>query len=236
MANRCSDIATGTPGSSGVARAASTISRSMPLDAARRSTTMPEGERRRAMAMLWRSRCDALRSSRPERVSTTRDLAALRAHVDTALADRVGHAGAPLAHARERSRSARSDGDSSRTNDPRPIDATTKPTFVDGGFPLNGRARRSWSRLAASRTPRTFAQGRRDAEEIACPWAQLIWIFDLLAESHCANVFSSGFSSRENATSRAPQNSFSKSRLYWNMLARSSAPGKPNVRYTSGGT
>ena len=51
-----------------------------------------------------------------------------------------------------------------------------------------------------------------------------------LADSHCANVWSFGFSEREKARSRSAQYSFSKSALYWNMLPRSSAPGKPNVR------
>ena len=37
-------------------------------------------------------------------------------------------------------------------------------------------------------------------------------------------------SARDSVRSRALQYSVSKSRLYWNMLARSSAPGKPNVR------
>ena len=55
-------------------------------------------------------------------------------------------------------------------------------------------------------------------------------IWSLLAPSHCANVWSLGLRARDNARSRAPQNSASKSRLNWNMLARSSAPGNPKVR------
>ena len=50
------------------------------------------------------------------------------------------------------------------------------------------------------------------------------------ASSHCANVCSCGLSEREKARSRWAQYSFSKSHLYWNMLPRSSAPGKPNFR------
>lgn len=36
--------------------------------------------------------------------------------------------------------------------------------------------------------------------------------------------------------SRAAQYSASKSCLYWNILPRSSAPGKPKLRYVAGGT
>ena len=46
------------------------------------------------------------------------------------------------------------------------------------------------------------------------------------SSSDCSN----GFSERDTATSRAAQNASEKSRLNWNMFARSSAPGNPNVR------
>ena len=44
--------------------------------------------------------------------------------------------------------------------------------------------------------------------------AQPMGMRDLLTDNHLAKVWSSGFKDRENARSRAPQNSFSKSRLY----------------------
>jgi ATP-dependent RNA helicase RhlE len=47
--------------------------------------------------------------------------------------------------------------------------------------------------------------------------------------SHCSNVCISGLSARATETSRALQNDSLKSRLNWNMLPRSSAPGKPKL-------
>ena len=41
---------------------------------------------------------------------------------------------------------------------------------------------------------------------------------------------SDGFSARVASTGRAPRKSSSKSRLNWNMLPRSSAPGNPKPR------
>src|SRR5258706_1240222 len=53
--------------------------------------------------------------------------------------------------------------------------------------------------------------------------------------SHWSNVWSDGLSDRDRFRSRAPANSAAKSRLNWNMFPRSSAPGNPKLRKTSGG-
>ncbi len=51
-----------------------------------------------------------------------------------------------------------------------------------------------------------------------------------LSASQASNVCIEGRSSREKLISRLPQKTSWKSRLNWNMLPRSSAPGKPNPR------
>ena len=51
-----------------------------------------------------------------------------------------------------------------------------------------------------------------------------------LAASHCSKFISAGLSLRVASTLRGARKAVSKSRLNWNMLPRSSAPGKPNPR------
>jgi len=55
-------------------------------------------------------------------------------------------------------------------------------------------------------------------------------MFAALSLSQVRNVCSRGFSVRAIAGSRAAQKTALKSRLNWNMLPRSSAPGKPKLR------
>ena len=74
------------------------------------------------------------------------------------------------------------------------------------------------------------SSGRRCSATSRSSGPQESGMRSLFAASHCANVCSCGLSERENARSRAPQYSFSNSALYWNMLPRSSAPGKPKPR------
>ena len=58
----------------------------------------------------------------------------------------------------------------------------------------------------------------------------------LFALSQLSNPCNAGFKRLEKSTLRAPQYACSKSRLMWNIFPISSAPGKPKLRYTSGGT
>lgn len=86
------------------------------------------------------------------------------------------------------------------------------------------------------RVPRSRLRLPRPSPSSPPGSTQPIGICALWRASQVANVCSFGFSARDVDRSRAAQNSALKSRLYWNMFPRSSAPGKPNVRYTSGGT
>jgi hypothetical protein len=52
----------------------------------------------------------------------------------------------------------------------------------------------------------------------------------VFAFNQASNVCSAGFRERENSRLRAAQYMSLKSRLNWNMLPRSSAPGKPKPR------
>ena len=91
------------------------------------------------------------------------------------------------------------------------------------------------ARIVAKRKPRNHrtpggARGTAAGSASGCGAQPSSGILEAFADSHCANVWSCGFSEREKPRSRAAQYSRSKSALNWNMLPRSSAPGKPKPR------
>ena len=105
-----------------------------------------------------------------------------------------------------------------RRSRPRCTGAFDRPRRAEGEAPVRPRAR---LRRAGIALP-------------AGPWRvrrfQPRGILPAFAESQASKVCSEGLSDRLSSRSRRPQNSSLKSRLNWNMLPRSSAPGKPNVR------
>lgn len=79
-------------------------------------------------------------------------------------------------------------------------------------------------------SPGTAVRGFSQAPAQPCAMSAAPGMLAALSRNQILNVCSRGFSARATIGSRAAQKSALKSRLNWNMLPRSSAPGKPKLR------